>query len=219
MMAKMMDHVVQKPDITGSTTINHAARVQLGLNCSEYVLMSFVFHCARNNRPLITMEVYQKTGFVEEEQLQVLRGLVQKGFVLFSPNEVPQITTKWESAFTDIEDEFENLFWKKDGKVIWQGSSRKQSLGFYIKARKKYPRETLIEARNDYVEYLEWEHKRGFDRQIMGAEKFLNEKNEYYMVDWKTMTEGIRSKLEPKKEETKPVEPLTAESRKKMYNE
>ena len=216
MSDKIMDHVVQKPDITGSTTINHAARVELGLNCSEYVLMSYVFHCAKNNKPLTVMETYQKTGFEEEAQLQVIRGLVQKGFVLFSPNEVPQVTSKWESAFTNIEDEFENLFWKKDGKVVWLGSSRKQSLTFYIKARKKYPKETLIENRNDYIEYLDMEHKRGFNRQIMGCEKYLNEKNEYYLVDWKVLIERIKKELHPK-EETKIVEPLTKESRKKMY--
>jgi len=216
MSDKIMDHVVQKPDITGSTTINHAARVELGLNCSEYVLMSYVFHCAKNNKPLTVMETYQKTGFEEEAQLQVIRGLVQKGFVLFSPNEVPQVTSKWESAFTNIEDEFENLFWKKDGKVVWLGSSRKQSLTFYVKARKKYPKETLIENRNDYIEYLDMEHKRGFNRQIMGCEKYLNEKNEYYLVDWKVLIERIKKELHPK-EETKIVEPLTKESRKKMY--
>jgi hypothetical protein len=216
MSDKIMDHVVQKPDITGSTTINHVARVELGLNCSEYVLMSYVFHCAKNNKPLTVMETYQKTGFEEEAQLQVIRGLVQKGFVLFSPNEVPQVTSKWESAFTNIEDEFENLFWKKDGKVVWLGSSRKQSLTFYVKARKKYPKETLIENRNDYIEYLDMEHKRGFNRQIMGCEKYLNEKNEYYLVDWKVLIERIKKELHPK-EETKIVEPLTKESRKKMY--
>lgn len=219
MVEKIMDHLVKFPNIIGSTTINHAARVKLGLNCSEYVLMTFVYHCAKNNKPLITLETYQKTGFEEDAQFQVMRGLVQKGFVLFSPNEVPQVTTKWESAFANIEDEFENLFWKKDCKVIWQGSSRKQALLFYLKTRKKYPRETLVESRNDYVEYLQWEHKRGFDRQIMGAEKFLNEKNEYYLVDWKTMTADIKAKLEPPKPETKPIEPLTSELRKKMYNE
>lgn len=187
----MMDHVVQKPDITGSTTINHAARVVLGLNCSEYVLMSYIAHCVKNQKPLESTEVYVKTGFSEEESLAIVRGLVQKGFVMLRDSPIPDITSKWESAFINIEDEFENLFWKKDGKVVWTGSSRKMSLTFYIKARKRYSKDILISNRNDYIEYLEWEHKKGFNRQIMGCEKYLNEKNEYYLVDWKVMSKQI----------------------------
>jgi hypothetical protein len=52
----------------------------------------------------------------------------------------------------------------------------------------------------------------------MGCEKYLNEKNEYYLVDWKVLSEKIKTELTPK-ESAKPVEPLTKESRKKMYNE
>jgi hypothetical protein len=217
MSDKMMDHIVKKPDITGSTTINHAARVELGLNCSEYVLMSHIYHCVKNQKPLDSNDAYVKTGFSEEESLAIVRGLIQKGFVMLRDSPIPDITTKWESAFTDIESEFENMFWTKDGKVVWTGSSRKMSLTFYVKARKRYARDILIENRNDYLEYLGWEHKKGFNRQIMGCEKYLNEKNEYYLVDWKTMSKQIEEQLKPMQAEQKVVEPLTAESRKKMY--
>jgi hypothetical protein len=219
MTGKIMDHVVGPPAITGSTTINHAARVAMGLNCSEYVMMNYTFYCAKNGKNLDAAETYQKTGFIEQEALQIMRGLVQKGFVLMSENPIPQITTKWESAFTNIEDEFENSFWKKDGKVVWLGSSRKMSLGFYVKARKRYSKEVLIQSRDEYLEYLEWCKKDNFNRAIMGCEKFLNEKNEYYLVDWKTMSKQLEEKLKPLQKEQKPVEPLTKEARKKLYNE
>jgi hypothetical protein len=218
MSEKIMDHIVKCPNIIGSTTINHAARVEMSLNCSEYVLMSYVYHCVKNNKPLESIETYIKTGFAEDESLAIIRGLVQKGFVILRDSPIPDITSKWESAFTNIEDEFENQFWKKDGKVVWLGSSRKQSLAFYIKARKRYAKEILIQSRDEYLEYLSWEHKKGFNRQIMGCEKYLNEKNEYYLVDWKVLSEKIKTELTPK-ESAKPVEPLTKESRKKMYNE
>jgi len=213
-----MDHIVKKPEIIGATTINHAARVAMGLNCSEYVLMNYIYWCAKNNKPLLEMDTYMKTGFEVQESVPILDSLIKKGFVLISTDlSSPQITSKWESAFTNLEDEFENQFWKKDGKVVWLGSSRKQSFIFYDKARKKYPKETLINNRNEYLEYLEAEHSRGFNRQIMGCEKYLNEKNEYYLVDWKTMTNQIKEQLKPKTESAEPKQPLTAEARKKMY--
>jgi hypothetical protein len=62
------------------------------------------------------------------------------------------------------------------------------------------------------------EHKRGFNRQIMGCEKYLNEKNEYYLVDWKTLADQIKDQLKPKVETVEPKQPLTKESRKEMYN-
>lgn len=219
MTEKLTNHVVKAPSIIGSTTINHAARIELGLNCSEYVLMNYVFHCAKNSIELEITETYRKTGFTEELQLQVMNGLIMKGFVMINPNPIPQITTKWESAFTDIESEFDNLFWKKNGKVIWLGSPRKSALVFYIKLRKKYPKEIIIKAKDDYLEYLELVRKTGFNRAIMGADKWLNEKNEFYLVDWKESSADVQKELDKKKPATQYAEPITSQSRKAGYDE
>lgn len=211
------DHVVQKPRITGSTTINHAARVAMQLNCSEYVLMSYVYYCAKNDKPLDVSEVYQKTGFTEENQIALMQALIKKGFVFMSQNPVPEITTKWESSFTDMEMEFERDFWKKDGKVVWLSSSKAKSFKLYQKLRMKYSKEDLVNSRNEYLEYLAWERKRKFDRAIMGCEKYLNESNEYYLVDWKSLSEQIAIQLGAKQPPKPTVEPLTIESRKALY--
>lgn len=214
MSEKILDQKVTAPSIIGATTINHAARVYLGLNCSEYVLMNYIYQCWKNKTPMTTNDVYRKTGFCEEEQLMVGRSLAKKGFMLLTEGSIPVITSKWASAFTNLEDEFEHQFWTMNGKNLWSGSSKKQSLKFYIEVRKAYPKETIINGRNDYIEYLSWEKKNGFDRAIMGCEKFLNPKNEYFLADWKSKTDAIKAKLqpvEPKKDQ------LTKEERSKAY--
>lgn len=214
MSDKLLDQEVPKPSIIGVTTINHAARVELGLNCSEYVMMNYVYYCAKNKIPMTVNDTYRKTGMEEHEQIMVCRTLSQKGFMLVTTDIVPVITSKWETAFTNLDSEFEKLFWTRNGKNIWLGSSRKQSLAFYVKARKDYSREVVISGMTDYLEYLEWERKTGFNRAIMGAEKFLNTKNEYFLVDWKQKTDEIKKRLQPEKAH---VEPITKETRRKAY--
>lgn len=217
MTGKILERKVEAPKVSGSTTINHEARVFLGLNCSEYVMMNYIYQCAKNRTPLEISRAYEKTGFTEEEQVSVTRGLANKGFLIITSNPVPVLTSKWASGFTNLEEEFEKEFWTKDGKVVWTGSSKKQSFKFYEEARKKYPKEIIIKGREEYLEYLSWEHKRGFDRDIMGAEKFLNLKNEYFLVDWKVKSDAIKNKLNPPKVE--PKGQLTKEERNKAYNE
>lgn len=217
MSEKMLEHKVEAPKVSGITTINHEARVFLGLNCSEYVMMNYIYQCAKNRTPLEISRTYEKTGFTEEEQVSVTRGLANKGFLIITSKPVPIITSKWASGFANLEDEFEKEFWTKNGKVVWTGSSKKQSFKFYEEARKKYPKETIIKGMDEYLEYLSWEHKRGFDRAIMGAEKFLNLKNEYFLVDWKVKSDEIKNKLNPPKVE--PKGQLTKEERNKAYNE
>jgi len=218
MKTKILDQKVGKPEIIGMTTINHAVRVQLGLNCSEYVLMNYIYQCSKNKTPLEVTDTFRRTGFDVEEQKMVAYSLQRKGFILITEDPIPHITSKWASGFADISIEFENEFWKKDGKSIWFTSSKKASFKFYVEARKNYPKEVIIGARNDYLEYLEWEHKRGFDRQIMMAERFLNLKNEYFMTDWKMMSEEIKKKLNPPNVQPKTESQITAEERKKEYD-
>ena len=214
---KILNQKVEKPTIIGITTINHEARVSLGLTCSEYVLMNYIYQCHKNKTPIEVTATYRKTGFNLEEQKVLARALERKGFMLITADPTPILTSKWQSGFANVEEEFEE-FWKKDGKSVWLTSSKKASLKFYTELRKSTPKEVIIDSRNNYLEYLSWEHKRGFDRQIMMAERFLNPKNDWYLVDWKEMTEEIKRKLNPQPAQPKEETQITASERKKEYD-
>lgn len=218
MNAKILDQKVERPSIIGLTTINHAVRVQLGLTCSEYVLMNYIHQCHKNRTPLEVTATYRKTGFELEEQKTLAFALQRKGFILITEDPIPHITSKWESGFGNMEEEFENEFWKKDGKNVWLTSSKKASFKKYVEARRTHPKEVIIAARDEYLEYLKWEHKRGFDRQIMMAERFLNLANEYFMTDWKSMTEEIKRKLNPPSVPPAEAKQITEAERQKEYD-
>jgi len=219
------DMKVGPVNILGSTTINHSARVALGLNCSEYVLMDYVYRCVQKKIPIDITDVYQKTGFRNEEQAVLLRNLVGKGFINPIDTPIPQITDKWATAFTDIQMEFEELFWKRNGKVFWTGS-KKKSYDFYYKTRKSFSRDFLVGQRDEYARYLELENKRGFNRRVMMAERWLHPSNAYYDVDWKTMADDIQKELDKANEKlnkanqkAEKTQTLTAEERKKQYEQ
>jgi hypothetical protein len=58
-------------------------------------------------------------------------------------------------------------------------------LSFYEKVRKEYSLEFIEQQRDAYHDYLIMEKKRGFNRAVMAAERWLNPANEYYLTDWK----------------------------------
>lgn len=210
------------PLIIGSSTINHGARVNLAMNCSEYCFMDYIYRCVKKNRIINITETFRQTGFTQEQQETLLHHLIAKGFILPIDDEIPRLTTKWESAFADLDREFEELFWKKDDKVVWTGSSKKRANSFYYNLRKKYSREFLIDQRNEYLRYLEAERKTGFPRRIMAAERWLNPINEYYDVDWKLLAnerEAEFNKNKEKAESSTKKENLTLEQRKQQYEQ
>lgn len=216
---------VAKPSVVGSTTINHAARIQLELTMAEYVLMDYISRAVRDKKSLDLTEVYIQTGMIEETQSSVLNNLVQKGFIIGEQVNPPKITDKWESAFTNMEKEFEEMFWRLNGKVFFTGS-RKKSYEFYYKLRKKYSRTFVIDQRNAYADYLEMEKKRGFNRAVMMAERWLNPSNEYYLADWKSQANEIRKSISsgviaPVKsmEKIEKAETVTSEERRLAYEQ
>jgi len=216
---------VGKVNIIGSSTINHTARIELGLNCSEYVLMDYVQRSVDHKRSLDVVETYKQTGFGIDEQTALLKTLVLKGFIFPEVADPPFLTGKWLTVFTDVEREFNELFWKLDGKVFWTGS-KKKSYGMYYKLRKEYSKEFMIEARDDYARLLKAENDGGFDRRVMMAERWLLKANEYYLVDWKGLaeqreTENTKNRYKMKKTDEKPEksESVTADQRHKSYEQ
>ncbi len=224
MKNKIIEMKVKLPSILGSTTINHAARIQLGLNASEYVLMDYIYRCVQKKKEMEVTETYRQTGFATDQQEILLRGLVMKGFVWPDQVSPPKITSKWESAFADMKAEFDNLFWRMNGKVYFPGSNKK-AFELYYKLRKQYSRDFLINQRNQYARFLNMQEKNGFDQAKMMAERWLNPKNENYLIDWKTMGDEVEKKIKRKEEAQKPVdamqksEVLDTNQRKTQYEE
>ncbi len=229
MKNKITEIKVKLPSILGSTTINHAARIQLNLNASEYILMDYIYRCVQKKKEMEITETYRQTGFTVEQQEILLRSLVMKGFVWPDQVSPPKITSKWESAFADLKTEFDNLFWKKKdkegiNKVYFPGSNKK-AFELYYKLRKQYSRDFLIDQRNQYAEFLEMQAKNGFDQAKMMAERWLNPKNENYLTDWKTLADEVKKMIKRKEESKKPVdamrksEVLDTDQRKSQYEQ
>ena len=211
---------VSLPEVRGISTISHAARIKLGLNCSEYCLMEYIYRMVKKGKQTSTTEIYAQTGFTEGEQAAMAQALVVKGFIFLTDKNPPEITTKFASAFTDMTSEFEEQFWTKDGSTAWPGSKAK-SLELYKKARIKYPAETLISQRNEYFRFLEYQAKyNNFNRAKMAAERWLLPANEYYLTDWKEQADEILAKNKKAAEPVKIAQnPLSEEERKKFYEQ
>ena len=219
-MGNIFQGKVESPQVNGYTTINHEARVELGMTCSEYVLMDHIYSEIKKGNLLDMGKTHGRTGFNDFEQGQILKKLVQKGFVLPIEQNPPVITDKWISAFKDIDTEFEEYFWKRKGKVFWPGS-KKKAKERYIALRKKYPKDFLVNQRDHYAKFLHYTRTNGFDRDTMVAERWLNPSNEYYLSDWKMAWEEVEQKLIKKGIFRKPkdsnVKPLTDKERKERY--
>jgi len=211
-MTKLSDYKSKPLPIIGSTTINHASRVALQLNCSEYVLLDCLARIQEKGLVLYpdTTDIYLKTGFDLRSQEIILKALMSKAFIIVvtDKNGKPRLTVtdKWMNASADIEKEFDAHFWKVNGSVAWTGT-RKKSLELYVKLRKKYSKEILVEQRNYYFEYLKLEEKNGFARQKMMCQVFLNPANERFLEDYKDYANQIRKKLGllPDTDNTQPI--------------
>lgn len=171
-----------RPEITGSSSINHKVRVKLQLNCSQYVYMQFIADSFKKNAFIDPMDVYKAIGMDVNQQNELAKELIVKTFLYLDENGVVFPTDKWSSGWPRLEVEFEE-FWKKDGKNCWTGS-KKEGFVLYSKVRKKVEKDVLLNQRNFYFEFLTVTRKTGFNRAAMMVERWLNPKNEYYMEDY-----------------------------------
>ena len=218
-MGKIADYRSSPPKITGSSTINHEIRVILQLTCSEYVLLSYMSKEQEKGQMADTLSVYINTGFIEQNQELLLKSLIVKGFIRIEPNQVFKVTSKWYDAIPNLDKEFD-LFWfemKNDKRIpAWTGT-KKKAIEYWHKLRKKYSFDYLMLQRTNYFEYLALENKRGFDRQRMMCQVFLNPANERYAEDYADYAKQLRIKLGIDVPETKKEEVLTEEKRKEFY--
>ena len=138
--------------------------------------------------------------------------LVQKGYIYPTASEdgSPHVSSKWESFFQTIEDEFPE-FWTIDtgekdgeGKAIrgngWPGS-KTMALKLYTEQRNKHSKEYLIERRDLYFEYLKLERTvKKFDRAKMMCTVFLG-KQERFEEKWEDYIKEIQTYAKKIKDE------------------
>lgn len=182
----------EKPPVTGTSVINHAVRLKLKLNCSEYVYLSYLASCVKKSIVIDPMEVYKETGMDVNEQNVLTKTFIANAFVFIEKDGSLTLTSKWFDAWPNHEKEFEE-FWFKDKKAIWTGS-KKKALEFYIKVRKQISKDKLIEQRNKYLEFIAATRKTGFNRDVMMAERWLNPKNEYYLEDYQSYIDQLKTR-------------------------
>lgn len=228
-MGHMKEFRSSPPKITGSTTINHEIRVKLGLNCSEYCILDHLSRKEDKGELADTLSVYIHTGFLEDDQERLLKGLMVKAMVVIvsgidGRGQEIKISQKWFDAFPDIDKEFEE-FWHekitdKNGRyanmTAWTGT-KKKAIEYWHKLRKKYSFEYLMAQRNNYFEYLELEHKRGFARQRMMCQVFLNPSNERFAEDYADYAKQLRIKLGIQPPEQTQSQPMTLDKVKEAY--
>ena len=155
------------------------------------------------------------------QQNQLAKELIVKGFLYMDVNGVIFPTDKWASGWPKIEEEFE-VFWKKDGKNCWTGS-KKQGFILYSKVRKSVEKDTLLRQRDYYFDFLSATRKTGFNRAAMMIERWLNPKNEYYMEDYKQYIEDLKNRypgiFKPTTTGQPQAQSLTKEDYKKDYEQ
>lgn len=219
----LADFKTSAPSIVGFSTINHNIRVKLGLNCSEYVIIDYIH--SRNTAGKVTDidNCFIKTGFKKEEQSRLLESLMKKGFIIppMDGDQAFKITSKWTSALSSIDKEFEKEFWvmfnpdTMKQEVCWPGSKSTAKKN-YAGVRKGYTFDFLMSQRNHYFAYLETCHKYGFARQKMMASVFLGPQ-ERFLEDWKKQRDDLIKTNEPDKVKKEPGKAITMEEMKKLY--
>lgn len=169
-------HTKHKP--TGRSLILHRQRIQLGLSMEEYALMAFIETRKAKNLPVSYDKIEKYLGIDPIHAKELLIMLKQKELIRNEKGIV--ITDKWFSVFEISEKEFED-FWNINSKPCWPGS-RKESLKMYIKARKLFDKDFLLQQRNAYFKFLQ-EPENEY-RSKMSCSTFLNPENEKFNQNW-----------------------------------
>ena len=181
-----------RPEITGSSTINHKVRVKLQLNCSQYVYMQFIADSFKKNAFIDPMDVYKAIGMDVNQQNALAGELLVKAFLYTDQHGIIFPTEKWATGWPRMDVEFDE-FWKKDGKNCWTGS-KKEAFALYSKVRKKVDKEVLISQRDFYFDFLSATRRTGFNRAAMAVERWLNPKTEIYMEDYAQYIEDLKTR-------------------------
>ena len=209
-MAKKIDIDTKIPElfsiqpVTGTSIINHQARVKLGLTMEEYAVMEYIEKCSRDSIPVSYTALYEKTGIEHDDAKVLFVDLWERNFIEVTQNlSMYKPTSKWHEGFSTIKNEFEEFWTSKhfvtvNGKkcISWCGS-KQDAINKFAKARKIESFEYLINQKNLYFKMI----ASSDFRQVMGCSVFLNTETKRYSEDWeKQVNKDIvqEVKIQPK---------------------
>ena len=93
----------------------------------------------------------------------------------------------------------------------------------YIKLRKKYSRDFILEQKEFYFKFLDLTKETGFNQKPMMAERWLNPTNEYYLNDYSSEIKNLEKQLGKtggkSNTEVKKTKVITEEDRMKAYEQ
>lgn len=142
------------------SNINHKVRVKLGMTCSEYVLLDYLYDLQLKNKKPSGKIVEKDLGFDKDETEQLLKALVIKE--LYAQGGI--ISDSWKAQFNFAE-EFA-AFWE----IFLKKGNRAKSQINYCKCRRIVDKDVLFDAAERYIK-----SKEGKERQfIKGCESWLN---------------------------------------------
>jgi hypothetical protein len=102
-------------EVQGTSTINHKARRKMNIDCNFYVFLDFIIEEINKKRIPTIEAAIKKIGFDEKQLEKYLTLSFALGYLKEGENNMPINTGKWDAAFDNINKEFNDLFWKKDG--------------------------------------------------------------------------------------------------------
>jgi len=198
----------------GSTIIDHKIRVKLGLTLAEYCIMDLIQLLKQNNEAVKFTKFQAFLGFDEGTSRKILISLREAGFISTDNNKV-DIMEKWAEAFGVNELEYME-FATINGIKCWPQSFeaiRKE----YIRTRKKYSHEYLIDQRTWYFLFLNLPVNSY--RNKMGGAVWLGMKNCHFNDNWKEQYESLRDgkTILGKNTEMKKQSTMTAEEKAEMF--
>jgi hypothetical protein len=193
----------------GINTIEHSARLKLGLNCEEYCIFDTILSRKKKDKKTIFDDIQNHTGLLPSVINIAIFTMTEINLIKTKDSNFMLNTEMVHNAFKEQNDMYEEefkQFWKKDNVNCWPGPKELAFSKFKI-ARKKHSFEFIMKQKEDYFVLLEHETW----RRPMQASKFLNVNTGQIKEDWKSQWPANAIKTQ---KETKPI---TIEEKDSLY--
>lgn len=181
----------------GINSIEHSARIKLGLNCEEYCVFDTILSRKKRQKETTFDDIQDYTGLTSVSVNSSLSKMMNITLIKITDEKIYLNSRMVTEAFKEqdqiFRDEFEH-FWKSP-KIIRNPTSNKEEtvmvnawpgpkeLAFdkFVLARKKHSLEFILEQKKYYFLFLKHETW----RKKMQASKFLNIKTKQLLEDFK----------------------------------
>ena len=141
-----------------SQVINHSIRLSLKVSCAEYCMLLHVYdYCdAKKSKYLLynrvlAHHIQKNLGFTQDEQIKLLRALIDKGF--YHRIKIKNRFVRDKKSifpFEPSKDNFEEL-WKVSGRV----GNKQKALNAYKVTVRHFKHDFLLDRMKAYLEHLD----------------------------------------------------------------